>query len=59
MFIPDPDFDFYPSRIPDPGVKKASDPGSATLHGTYCKVKKNISQECTECSKYFKASLKK
>ncbi len=22
---------FYPSRIPDPGVKKASDPGSATL----------------------------
>jgi hypothetical protein len=25
---------FYPSRIPDPGVKKASDPGSgsATLH---------------------------
>jgi hypothetical protein len=28
--IPDPDF-FYPSRIPDPGVKKAPDPGSATL----------------------------
>jgi hypothetical protein len=23
---------FYPSRIPDPGVKKAQDPGSATLH---------------------------
>jgi hypothetical protein len=22
---------FYPSRIPDPGVKKAPDPGSATL----------------------------
>jgi hypothetical protein len=22
---------FYPSRIPDPGVKKALDPGSATL----------------------------
>ncbi len=33
MFIPDPDFDFYPSRIPGPGVKKAPDPGygSATL----------------------------
>ncbi len=27
--ISDPDF--YPSRIPDPGVKKAPDPGSATL----------------------------
>jgi hypothetical protein len=22
---------FYPTRIPDPGVKKALDPGSATL----------------------------
>ncbi len=33
MFIPDPDFDFYPSRIPGPWVKKAPDPGygSATL----------------------------
>jgi hypothetical protein len=30
--IPDSDADFYPSRIPDPGVKKAPDPGSATLH---------------------------
>jgi hypothetical protein len=27
---------FYPSRIPDPGVKKAPDPGSATLCATYC-----------------------
>jgi hypothetical protein len=26
--IPDPDPYFYPSRIPDPGVKKAPDPGS-------------------------------
>jgi hypothetical protein len=25
------DPDFLPSRIPDPGVKKAPDPGSATL----------------------------
>jgi hypothetical protein len=24
----DPDLDFYPSRMPDPGVKKAPDPGS-------------------------------
>jgi hypothetical protein len=33
MFIPDPDLDFYPSWIPDPGVKKAPDSrsGSATL----------------------------
>jgi hypothetical protein len=27
-WVPDPDADFYPSRIPDPGVKKAPDPGS-------------------------------
>ncbi len=26
--IPDPDTDFLPSRIPDPGVKKAPNPGS-------------------------------
>jgi hypothetical protein len=26
--IPDPDADFLPSRIPDPGVKKAPSPGS-------------------------------
>jgi hypothetical protein len=31
MFIPDPDLDYYPSRIPDPRVTKAPDPGSATL----------------------------
>ena len=31
MFIPDMDLDFfYPSRIPDPGVKKAPDPGSGS-----------------------------
>jgi hypothetical protein len=26
--ISDPDADFFPSRIPDPGVKKAPNPGS-------------------------------
>jgi hypothetical protein len=31
VFIPDPDLTFYLSRIPDPEVKKAPDPGSATL----------------------------
>ncbi len=30
LFIPDSDHDFLP--IPDPGVTKAPDPGSATLH---------------------------
>jgi hypothetical protein len=25
---------FYPSRIPDPGVKKAPDPGSTTMETT-------------------------
>jgi hypothetical protein len=27
---------FYPSRILDPGVKKATDPGYATLLDTVC-----------------------
>jgi hypothetical protein len=31
VFIPDPDLIFYLSRIPDPEVKKAPEPGSATL----------------------------
>ncbi len=43
MYIPDPGSEFFTSRIrikelkydflpiPDPGVKKATDPGSATL----------------------------
>jgi hypothetical protein len=30
LFIPDPDPGFYPSLIPDPGVKKAPDPGSGS-----------------------------
>jgi hypothetical protein len=30
LFIPDPDADFLPSWIPDPGVKKAPDPGSGS-----------------------------
>jgi len=28
LFIPDPNADFLPSRIPDPGVKKVPNPGS-------------------------------
>jgi hypothetical protein len=28
--IPDPDADFLPSQIPDPGVKKAPNPGSGS-----------------------------
>jgi hypothetical protein len=31
IWIPDPDLDFYPSQMTDPGVKKAPDPGSAIL----------------------------
>jgi hypothetical protein len=27
MCISNPDFNFFPSQIPDPGVKKAPDPG--------------------------------
>jgi hypothetical protein len=33
-WIPDPDLDFCPYLIPDPGVKRAPDPGSATLVDT-------------------------
>ncbi len=36
LFIPDPDLDFLP--IPNPGVNKASDPGSATLQDWYLKM---------------------
>ncbi len=44
MVIPDPDLDFYPFRIPDPGVhriqrQKAPDPGSGSSTLLY-KVKK-------------------
>ncbi len=37
--IPDPNADFLPSRIPDPGVKKVPNPGSRirnTGMHTYC-----------------------
>jgi hypothetical protein len=33
-----PDLDFYPSRIPDPGVKKALDPGSGSKRCVYLMV---------------------
>jgi hypothetical protein len=33
MFIPDPRSRLFPSRIPERGVKKAPDPGSASLVG--------------------------
>jgi hypothetical protein len=37
MFVPDPDLDFfYPSQIPDPGVKKAPDPGSGSATLVFC-----------------------
>ncbi len=31
----------YPSRIPDPGLKKSPDPGSATLHNLFLAVDKH------------------
>ncbi len=37
MFIPDPDADFLP--IPDPGVKKALDPGSGSSILGKCHLK--------------------
>ncbi len=43
VFIPDPDTDFYPSRIPDPGVKKAPEPGSRGQKGTGSRIRKTLS----------------
>ncbi len=34
--IPDPDADFLPSRIPDPGVKKVPNPGSLLIKYPNC-----------------------
>jgi hypothetical protein len=44
MFIPDPNLDFYPSRIPGQKgtgsrVKQAQDPGSAALVNTSSKTR--------------------
>jgi hypothetical protein len=41
----------YPSRIPDPGVKKAPDPGSATLAAVFapwscCRTSRAAAREC-------------
>ncbi len=38
-WIPDPDADFLPSRIPDPGVKKAPNPGSGSATLTFLGLK--------------------
>jgi hypothetical protein len=38
---------FYPSRIPDPGVKKALDPGSATLISYIISILINIQNMTT------------
>ena len=40
--IPDPDTDFLPSRIPDPGVKKVPNPGSRIrIRNTGCHGSRN------------------
>ncbi len=36
MLIPDPDLNFFPSRIPNPGVKKASDLRSRIRNNEIC-----------------------
>jgi hypothetical protein len=58
MFIPDTgtDLDFYPSRIPDPGVKKTPDPGSgsATLESQKPAIQMgHIVQYCTGTACYY------
>ena len=39
-WIRDTDLDFYPQRIPDPGVKKAPDPRSRCQKGTGSRIRK-------------------
>jgi hypothetical protein len=55
--FPDPDLDFLPIRIPDPGVKKAPDPGPGTATPinrrhkmsvrTFCEILKKMVQTST------------
>ena len=35
LSTPDPGSELSPSRIPDPGVKKVPDPGSASLNPSF------------------------
>ncbi len=55
LFIPDPDPDFYSSRIQDPGVKKAPDPGSgsATLFDSYFKSLTTVKYGTVVCLNLF------
>jgi hypothetical protein len=39
VFIPDPVYGFFPSRIPDPGFIKAQDPGSGSAALIICNRK--------------------
>ena len=60
LFIPDPDAGFLPSRIPDPGVKKAPNPGSQIPDPDpqhWEKVKK-LTKECEACGKRFEKNWK-
>jgi hypothetical protein len=42
MFILDPDLVFFTSRIPDPGIEKAPDPGSRGQKGTGSRIRNNL-----------------
>ena len=64
MFIPDPDIDFYSSLIPDPGVKKAPDSGSATLDIPICisgnaKIDPQVEAECLKQNQEWEAWKRK
>jgi hypothetical protein len=39
-------------RIPDPGVKKAPDPGSATLHGSVSHSRDDLRAQRMPCHRY-------
>jgi hypothetical protein len=59
LLIPDPVPDFYPSRIPDPGVKKSPDPGSgsATLLNIFGPVLKILCKKLMLCLFRFRIPL--
>ncbi len=60
MFIPDPDFDFYPSWIPDPGDKRHRIPDPdwqqlplAIIHSLYCCLTFFSNHKFSQNCKYF------
>ncbi len=46
VFHPDPDSDFYPTQIPDPGVEKASKEEQPALKKVFLRTTVGIHLDC-------------